>query len=94
MMSSSVSLHTQLASVMESLVHAAVAELKKVEDWLEVRTGGTEGTESGSGEETDSREKMVRSGVAGPGLWTWTMDLVPGPWTWSISTSNPQRQKH
>lgn len=29
-MSSTVALHTQLATVMESLVHAAVAELKKL----------------------------------------------------------------
>lgn len=43
---------------MESLVHAAVAELKKVEDRLEVRTG------PGGGEEADGREKMVRT----PGL--------------------------
>lgn len=74
-MSSSVALHAQLAAVMESLVRAAVAELKKLVEGtsalllsLEVRTGS-------SGEEpplpaklqADSREKMVRRGAAGPG---------------------------
>lgn len=78
-MSSSAALHTQLAAVMESLVHAAVAELKKLVEGssalllsLEVRTGSSG---SGAGEEpplpanlqADSREKMVRRGAAGPG---------------------------
>lgn len=75
-MSSSAALYTQLAAVMESLVHAAVAELKKLVEGssalllsLEVRTSSSG---SGAGEEpplqADSREKMVRRrGAAGPG---------------------------
>lgn len=73
-MSSSVGLHTQLAAVMESLVHAAVAELNKlVEDGsfprlsLQVRTGNS-GSKAGeerpvpAKEQHEGREKMVRNG--------------------------------
>lgn len=72
-MSFSAALHSHLAAVMESMVHAAVAELKKLVEGnsalllsLEVRTGISG---SGDGEEpplpakqeADRREKMVRS---------------------------------
>lgn len=74
-MSSVTALHTQLAAVMESLVNAAVAELKKLVEGssvlmlgLEVRTSSG----SGAGEEprlqADSRDKMVRRGR------TWVID--------------------
>lgn len=71
-MSFSAALHSHLAAVMESMVHAAVAELKKLVEGnsalllsLEVRTGSSG---SGDGDEppipakqqADSREKMVR----------------------------------
>ncbi|KAE8283728.1 hypothetical protein D5F01_LYC17047 [Larimichthys crocea] len=57
-MSSSAGLHTQLAAVMESLVHAAVAELKKLlELSLEVRAG--EETPLPAKLQADSRDKMV-----------------------------------
>lgn len=65
-MISSAALHTQLAAVMESLVHAAVAELKKLgEDSLEARASSPR---SGAGGEApvpgkaqpDGRQKMVR----------------------------------
>lgn len=57
-MSSSAGLHTQLAAVMESLVHAAVAELNKlVEDSSTFQLH----LESRTGEGPRSREKMVRS---------------------------------
>lgn len=54
-MSFSAGLHTQLAAVMESLVHAAVAELKKLVE------AGEEPTVLAR-ERTESRERMVRSG--------------------------------
>lgn len=58
-MSSSAGLHTQLAAVMESLVHAAVAELQKlVEVSQQVRAGV----------QADTREKMVSSRAAEAGL--------------------------
>lgn len=87
-MSSSAALHTQLAAVMESLVHAAVAELKKLAEdssafllSLEVRTGSTgEDPPLTAALEVDTQEKLVRSGAAGPGLcpicWTWTCVLI------------------
>ena len=64
MSSSSGLLLTQLAAVMESLVHAAVAELKELlEDSLEVQPG--EETPLPARLQTDSRDKTVRSGEAG-----------------------------
>lgn len=73
-MSSSVGLHTQLAAVMESLVHAAVAELSRLVEGssfprlsLQVRTGSS-GSKTGeeppepAKEQNEGREKMVRSG--------------------------------
>lgn len=68
-MSSSVGLHTELAAVMESLVHAAVAELKKlVEDSPEDQTGGDEVEPHLRAKlQPDSLEKMVRRETVGPG---------------------------
>eukprot|EP00064_Thunnus_orientalis_P022923 superscaffoldBa00008182_g23145 len=55
-MSSSAALHTQLATVMESLVHAAVAELKKlVED-----SSAGEQPPPPAREQEESRDQMVR----------------------------------
>lgn len=83
-MSSSVGLHTQLAAVMESLVHAAVAELKKLVEEnsfprlsLQVRTGGSG---SKAAEElplpakvqAEGREKTVRSGT----LESWSLVVL------------------
>ena len=83
-MSPCAGLHTQLAAVMESLVHAAVAELKKlVEDSsafvlrLEVRAG--EKLPPPVTLQAESREKMVRSrATAGDGrgsLWVFLLGL-------------------
>ena len=73
MSSSSGLLLTQLAAVMESLVHAAVAELKELlEDSLEVQPG--EETPLPARLQTDSRDKTVRSGEAGDQLSADTTD--------------------
>lgn len=56
-------MHTQLAAVMEALVHAAVAELKKLlEDGPVVeRSGDAEEEQPGADRgRAESREKMVR----------------------------------
>lgn len=65
-MSGSVGLHTQLAAVMESLVHAAVAELKKLVEHSNQVQIGTSRTMDGqeqhlsAKEQGERREKMVR----------------------------------
>lgn len=75
-MSRSATLHTQLAAVVESLVHAAVAELKKLVEGssaLLLSLGGRNGR--GTGEEQalpdrlqdDTQDKMVRIGATGHG---------------------------
>lgn len=67
-MSLSAALHSHLAAVMESMVHAAVAELKKLVEGssdlllsLEVRTGEGKEPPGAAKLQADSREKMVRS---------------------------------
>lgn len=69
-MSPSAALHTQLAAVMESLVHAAVAELKKlVEDEAEEKRPLPARAQARSREKlARSREKLVRSRAACPGI--------------------------
>lgn len=78
-MSRSATLHTQLAAVVESLIHAAVAELKKLVERssaILVSLEGRDGScESGIGEEPalpgrlqdDTQDKMVRIGATGLG---------------------------
>uniref|UniRef100_A0A1A8SDF5 C2H2-type domain-containing protein n=1 Tax=Nothobranchius rachovii TaxID=451742 RepID=A0A1A8SDF5_9TELE len=61
-MSFSAAMHTQLAAVMEALVHAAVAELKKLVEDSSVFRSGDHGQQHPQADtlEAESREKMVQ----------------------------------